>query len=69
MDFIDLSLIFTAALLGGVLNAIAGGGSFFSFSALIFVDVPPIAANATDVLALWSGTLASVGAYRHELSG
>ncbi len=69
MDFIDLSLIFTAALLGGVLNAIAGGGSFFSFSALIFVDVPPIVANATNVLALWPGTLASVGAYRRELSG
>lgn len=69
MEFFDLLLIFTAALLAGALNAIAGGGSFFSFPALLVAGVPPIVANATNTLALWPGTLASIGAYRRELRG
>jgi uncharacterized membrane protein YfcA len=69
VELFDLALIFTAALLAGALNAIAGGGSFFSFPALLVAGVPPIVANATNALALWPGTLASVGAYRRELSG
>ncbi len=69
MELFDLILIFAAALLAGVLNAIAGGGSFFSFPALLVAGVPPIVANATNALALWPGTLASVGAYRRELAG
>lgn len=69
MEFFDLCLIFTAALLAGALNAIAGGGSFFSFPALLVAGVPPIVANATNALALWPGTLASIGAYRRELRG
>lgn len=69
MDVFDLGLIFGAALLAGALNAIAGGGSFFSFPALLVAGVPPIVANATNALALWPGTLASVGAYRQELYG
>ncbi len=62
-------LIFTAALLAGALNGIAGGGSFLSFPALVFAGMPPIAANATSTVALWPGTLASVSAYRRELKG
>lgn len=69
MELFDLLLIFTAALLAGALNAIAGGGSFFSFPALLVAGVPPIVANATNTLALWPGTLASIGAYRRELRG
>lgn len=69
MECFDLLLIFTAALLAGALNAIAGGGSFFSFPALLVAGVPPIVANATNALALWPGTLASIGAYRRELRG
>ncbi len=69
MELFDLLLIFTAALLAGALNAIAGGGSFFSFPALLVAGVPPIVANATNALALWPDTLASIGAYRRELRG
>jgi uncharacterized membrane protein YfcA len=59
-------LIFTAALLAGGLNGIAGGGSFILFPVLMFVGIPPIAANATNSIALLPGTLASAGAYRSE---
>ena len=56
--------LFVAGALGGALNAVAGGGSFISFPALLFTGVPPIPANATNTVALWVGTTASSGAYR-----
>jgi uncharacterized protein len=59
--------LFFAAVLGGVLNAVAGGGSFVAFPALLFTGMPPIPANATNTLALWTGVTASTGAYRHRL--
>jgi len=61
-------LLLCSAMLAGALNGIAGGGSFIAFPALIFTGVQPIAANATNNAALWLGALASVRAYRSELS-
>jgi uncharacterized membrane protein YfcA len=61
-------LLFTAAVLGGAMNAVAGGGTFIAFPALVFSGVPPINANATNTVALWPGIAASVGAYRVELA-
>lgn len=52
-----------AAFLAGVLNAIAGGGSFFSFPAILGMGVPPVQANATNTVAIWPGQLTSVAAY------
>lgn len=60
--------LFAAALFGGLLNSVAGGGSFISFPALLFTGVAPIAANATNTAAMWPGTLASTGAYWREIS-
>jgi uncharacterized membrane protein YfcA len=59
--------LFLAAVLAGLLNSVAGGGSFFSFPALLLAGVPPIPANATSTVALWPGTMASAGAYRRKL--
>ena len=59
--------LFVAGVLGGALNAVAGGGSFIAFPALLFTGVPPIPANATNTVALWTGTTASGGAYRSRL--
>ena len=56
-----------ASFLAGVLNAVAGGGSFFSFPALLGLGVLPIAANATNTVALWPGQLTSIAAYREDL--
>jgi len=64
----DSILLFLAALGGGTVNSVAGGGGFFAFPALIFTGVPSINANATGTVALWPGTLASTGAYRRALS-
>lgn len=67
MTWLDIVVLFVSALIGGTLNAVAGGGSFFCFPALLFTGLPPIQANATNTLALWPGSLASTGAYRREL--
>jgi hypothetical protein len=52
-----------AAFLAGVLNAVAGGGSFLSFPALLGMNIPPVQANATNTVAIWPGQLTSVAAY------
>jgi uncharacterized membrane protein YfcA len=56
-----------ASFLAGVLNAMAGGGSFLSFPALLGVGVPPIQANATNTVALWPGQFTSIAAYWQDL--
>lgn len=61
-------LIFCASAIGGVLNAVAGGGSFISFPAILFTGIAPIPANATNSVAVWIGVLASSGAYRKRLN-
>ena len=69
MSFAQAVFLFVAAFVAGALNAVAGGGSFISFPALLFTAMPPINANATNTAALWPGTVASTGAYRRELTG
>jgi len=59
--------LFLAGAIGGAINAVAGGGSFVSFPALLYTGVPPIAANATNTLALFIGISASGTAYRQKL--
>jgi uncharacterized protein len=59
--------LFFAAGIAGTLNALAGGGSFVSFPALLFVGVPPVQANATNTVALWPGLAASAAAYMKRL--
>jgi len=56
-----------AAFAAGVLNAIAGGGSFLTFPALVFAGVPPLAANATSAMAVSPGYLGSTWGFRAEL--
>ncbi|HEV7235499.1 MAG TPA: sulfite exporter TauE/SafE family protein [Ktedonobacteraceae bacterium] len=67
MTLSQIVLLFIAAILGGTLNAVAGGGSFITLPSLIFTGVLPINANATSTVALWPGSVASIGAYRKEL--
>ena len=68
MDSRRAIFLFAAGVLGGAINAVAGGGSFVAFPALLFTGVPPIPANATNSLALWIGVTASGGAYRKHLN-
>jgi uncharacterized membrane protein YfcA len=66
---LTLPLLMVAAFASGVLNAIAGGGAFITFSALIFAGVPPVAANASSTVALFPGQAASAWSYRDDIRG
>jgi uncharacterized protein len=68
LNFQNAIILLVSGAIGGALNAVAGGGSFVSFPALLFVGVPPIPANATNTIALWLGAAASGGAYRERLN-
>jgi uncharacterized membrane protein YfcA len=65
---LEYVLLTTTAAMGGVLNSVAGGGSFLTFPSLVFVGIPPVNANATSTVALWPGSLAAAIAYRKELA-
>jgi uncharacterized membrane protein YfcA len=67
-DFITTApLLASAAFAAGVLNAIAGGGSFLTLPALVLTGMPPIMANATSALAVSPGYLGSTLGFRPEL--
>ena len=63
-----LVTMFVAAIIAGVINSMAGGGTLLTFPALLWVGVPAIAANATNTVALWPGSVGSVWGYRRELA-
>lgn len=55
----------------GVLNTVAGGGSFLSLPALMSgsaATVGAVSAQATNTVALWPGQLTSLAAFRRELA-
>ncbi len=68
LHFGQAIFLLIAAGIAGVLNALAGGGSFVSFPALLFIRVPAVAANATNTVALWPGLAASTVAYLRRLN-
>jgi len=68
MSLLDFLLLSVAGFLSGALNAVAGGGTFFTFAALLATGLPPITANATSAVALTVGSAASAAAYRRELA-
>ncbi len=59
--------LLTASFLAGSLNAMAGGGSFLTFPALLGVGIPPIQANATNTVALWPGQFTSIAGFREDI--
>jgi len=62
-------LLLAAAFAAGVLNTVAGGGTFLTFPALVYAGIPPVAANATSAVAVFPGYLAGTAGFRRELSG
>jgi uncharacterized protein len=68
MDLPTGLLLASSGLAAGLVNAIAGGGTFFSFSALVAAGLPPVVANATSAVAVTPANLSSVWAYRSELA-
>jgi uncharacterized membrane protein YfcA len=68
MELSTALLLAGSGLAAGLVNAIAGGGTFFTFSALVAAGLPPVVANATSSVAVTPGNLSSIWAYRKELA-
>ena len=64
-----LLLLIAAAFAAGVINSIAGGGSFLTFPSLVFAGVPAVIANASNTVALVPSQFASGFAYRDDIQG
>jgi len=67
-SYLPLLLTFGAGLLGGAMNALAGGGTFATLPALIGLGLPANIANATSNLALLPGAATSAWSFRKELA-
>jgi uncharacterized membrane protein YfcA len=65
---IEYLLLLGAALVGGASNALAGGGTFLTFPALLLVGVAPVKANATASLVLLPGAFVSAWVYRDTIN-
>ncbi|UIP85439.1 sulfite exporter TauE/SafE family protein [Pseudomonas phenolilytica] len=67
MSILEILLLVAAGFAAGGMNALAGGGTFFSFPALLAIGLPPVTANATNAVALWPASLAGAWAARASL--
>jgi hypothetical protein len=67
MIFFEVILLIFASFFAGIINSIAGGGSFLTFPALVFTGVPTIAANATSAVAVFPGYLSGALGFAKEL--
>ena len=69
MSILDLIAVGLAAVAGGFVNAIAGGGTLITFPMLTAVGVPPVIANVTNTVALCPGYVGGTYAQRRDLQG
>lgn len=60
-------LLGLAAVAGGLINALAGGGTLVTFPALTLLGVPPVTAGVTNTVAMAPGYLGGAWAQRAEL--
>ncbi len=67
MDFFTQVVVFLAFVLAGAVNAVAGGGTVFSFTSLAWAGLPLVQANATNSTALVPGSLGSALAFQRDL--
>lgn len=58
-----------SALVAGIVNSIAGGGTLLTFPALVAAGLPPLVANATSTVALWPAAVSSLWGYRDAVRG
>jgi hypothetical protein len=62
---LSVFIVCAAAFLAGNLNALAGGGSFITLPALIFLGISPINANTTSAASLLPGYFGSVIGFKN----
>jgi len=66
-DLFHAAVAFGVGLIGGVINAVAAGGTLLTFPTLIWLGLNSVTANATSTVAVWPFVLGGVFGYRREL--
>lgn len=61
-------LLLVTGVLAGLCNALAGGGTFFTFPAFLAAGLPPVVANASNAIAVWPGHAFAAVGYRAEIA-
>ena len=69
MTGLEFTLVGLASVVGGAVNALAGGGTLITFPMLTAVGIPAIAANITNTVALCPGYLGATFAQMADLHG
>ena len=67
MTAAHVAALLAASAAGGIMNALAGGGTLMTFPTLVFLGMPSIQANATSTVALLPGAATSLAGYRREV--
>ena len=65
----EIAAIFAAGLGAGLINAVVGSGTLFTFSTLVALGVPPVVANVSNTVGLVPGSISAAVGYRRELVG
>ncbi len=69
MSALDLAIVAGVALVAGVVNSVAGGGSLILFPTLVALGLGTVAANVTNSVAQWPGYLGGVAGFRGAYGG
>ncbi|HLK46984.1 MAG TPA: sulfite exporter TauE/SafE family protein [Bryobacteraceae bacterium] len=67
LDLLHAAVAFGVAVLAGLVNSVAGGGTLLTFPTLIWLGLNSVTANATSTVAIWPGVAGSAWGYRREL--
>ena len=67
MSSLEILFLAAAGFAAGAINALAGGGTLFTFSALMFTGLPPVTANTTSAVAVLPGQIAAGLAYIKDI--
>lgn len=67
MSSLEILFLAAAGFAAGAINALAGGGTLFTFSALMFTGLPPVTANTTSAVAVLPGQIAAGLAYLKDI--
>lgn len=63
---LDALLLALVGLVAGVLNVLAGGGSFLTLPMLIFLGLPPSVANGTNRVGIFMQNVGAVWSFRRQ---
>ena len=69
MDLLAFILVGLAAVAGGAVNALAGGGTLITFPVLMAMGIPAVPANITNTVALCPGYLGGTFAQLRDFRG